>query len=191
MAEAMVHLNSLLFTVMVGAFLAAATCKSDTRPTIDEAAEEILFLAYRVGGEMDTYREGDRYGTGIDVRFDGSYVLYRRFYREAEAGRSQIQDRKVGEGVLDESTLGTLRKQVEALELPSIPRRLPDVDPRKAELLTPAERVLLRVRPDPSEESTELRANMGADPKHYPAAFLRLHERLKTLVRERISERGD
>jgi hypothetical protein len=140
---------------------------------------------------MDIYKDEDWYGFGIDIWFDGSYALYRRVYRRVEEGEGSIQEKIVGEGQLRDEEFTSLNTGVDTLSLSSIPKRLPDVDPRKVEIRGPAETVLLSVREDPSEELDELRIDMGADRKHYPEALLRLHERLKSLARKRITEIGD
>lgn len=137
---------------------------------------------------MDVYDNGDRYGYGIDIRSDGSYLLYRRFYRTRAEEQPSIREKEVGQGELTGKEFGSLRSQVDSLDLASIPRRLPDVDPRKVEIRGPAESVVLKMKTASSGELIEIRADMGADRKHYPPAFLRLHRDLKQLIRERLNK---
>jgi len=173
---------------IAGVLIFAATCQSDQKSDPREFKRESLLLSYRVGGGMGMYDDGDRYGYGIDIQSDGSYLLYRRFYQNRTGEASSIREKEVDQGELNLEEFASLKAKLDSLNLSSIPKRLPDVDPRKVEIRTPAETVILRVRSIQSEELVEIRADMGTESQHYPSAFLRLHKYLKRLIRQLLSE---
>lgn len=179
----------LLLTVfLTGLTFFLSMCRVGDQTPAQDAGEEDLFLSYRVGGSMDMYEAGDRYGHGIDIQFNGRYQLYRRIYQKGAGETPSVRDEEVGEGELDEEVFASLKSKVDSLDLSSLPKRLPDVDPRKVEIREPAETVILRARSAPSTELIEIQAHMGADRQHYPSTFLQLHDRFQQLY-QRLSEK--
>lgn len=182
-------LRLALGTVLLCPLILTTTCRPGLEKDGDESKEPGLFLSYRVGGGMDTYTDGDRYGYGMDIQFDGHYTVYRRLYQHRNSTEPSIREEPIDEGQLDQEALGALRSAVDSVSVSSIPKRLPDVDPRNVEVRGPAETVVVRVRSTPSDSLVEMQADMGADREHYPPAFLELHSHLEGLLRDRLEDR--
>ena len=167
--------------VALGLVVLAASCQPDETRTDD--GDEAVLVTYAYGGGMDRYQDGDRYGHRLTVRFDGTYTLYERIYRE-ENGERSIRDQNIAQDTLEEEPLESLKTQVQAFAAEAWPERLPDVDPRRVELREPADQVTLEARAEPGDEPTTVRAHMGADPEHYPGAFWTLHQELRRLTHD-------
>ena len=166
----------------VGAAPMAVSCQGGQNAARGGGQETLL--AYSYGGGMDTYQDGDRYGYRVEIRGNGEYALYERIYRRSEDGGT-LQNDRINQGTLQGEVFDSLKTLIRTSDFSSLPDRLPNVDPRKTEIRGPAEEVYLSVRTEQSRRHTT-RAHMGADPEHYPDTFLRLHRKLKQLIREEL-----
>ena len=152
---------------------------------MDEAAYDQPFISYTMGGEMDIYQDGDRYGYKIEISDNGKYALYRRFYRESNGERS-IEDSLDREGTLSQEKLQEINSIIGESEFSDLANRLPEGSPREIEMRTPAESVSITVHDLNGGQEHTVRAHMGADRRHYPEIFNNLNDTLRALVREKL-----
>ena len=147
--------------------------------------EKNLFISYRHGGGMDMYQDGDRYGHKIDIAFDGTYTLYRLIYRSGN-GRGSVSEESVRRGTLPEDTLSSIKATLECEGFYDLKERLPAGSPHEIEMRGPAPSVTITARLQPADSTHTVRANMGADRRHYPELFNELNRRLHAILRAEI-----
>lgn len=142
-----------------------------------------IFVVYQEGGGFDVYEDGDRYGYKMEISFEGDVILYERIYRKVDGDRS-MDEVEINKGKVDESQLDSLSSTIEKSGFFEYPNRLPDVSPLEVEIRTPAEQISISIRKSPDEEIKKVRANLGADHKHYPEGFFELRREFRQLMNQ-------
>ncbi|NGP89666.1 hypothetical protein [Fodinibius halophilus] len=141
------------------------------------------YIRYSKGGGMGEYQSGAVYGYVIEVSFSANYTLYKQIYSEKN-GKQQIREVEVKHGSLPKETFTSLSDYISQSSFSSFPSSLPNIDPRKVEINTPAPRIELSVRLKQGEKPTTVKANMGADQEYYPNQFLKLTKKLGDILRK-------
>ncbi len=158
---------------------------SERNQEMDETPDDQLFISYTMGGEMDVYQDGDRYGYKIEITDNGNYTLYRRFYKESNGERSIVDSLHI-EGALPQEKFQEIKSLASDSEFSGLANRLPKGSPREIEMRTPAESVSITVHDLNDGQEHTVRANMGADRHHYPDIFNDLNNTLRSLVRDKL-----
>ena len=144
-----------------------------------------LWISYTVGGGMDMYQDGDRFGYKFEIRENGSYALYRRYYREAKGDRA-VTDSLFKEGTLPQEEFDEVQSLIPETDFFSIAERLPEGSPHEIQIREPAESVTITLYDHQAGSEHTVRAHMGADRRHYPETFNDLNRAIRHLMQKML-----
>lgn len=181
-ASAKINTCLIALTMIIG-FLFLAAFNPYKTSFIERNGD--YMIEYSHGGEMDIYSDGNQYGHKITIDFEGNLTIYERIYRQYNK-EEYIDDQKVKELTLDSSQLDSLKALIQDPDFSSLSGRLPNVDPREVEIREPAASIEVTYKSDHEAEASSIRANMGADRRHYPEAFLEFNREMQNLLRSHL-----
>ena len=173
----------IIAATMIIGFICIAAINSGKYAADDHNGN--YMIEYSHGGEMDIYSDGNQYGHKITIDFEGNLTIYERIYRQYNK-EEYIDDQKVKELTLDSSQLDSLKALIQDPDFSSLSGRLPNVDPREVEIREPAASIEVTYKSDHEAEASSIRANMGADRRHYPEAFLEFNREMQNLLRSHL-----
>lgn len=150
---------------------------------VDETRSDQLLIRYTEGGGFDIYEEGDRYGYALEIYFSGKFKVFKRIYTATDDG-SQIREEEINSGNLDPELISELQDMLEDTGFFGFPERLPDGSPHDIEMRTPSENIILIARRSADDKPYTVRANLGAERRHFPEHFFELRSKLRQLLTE-------
>ncbi len=173
----------IIAATMIIGFICIAAINSGKYAADDHNGN--YMIEYSHGGEMDIYSDGNTYGHKMTIDFEGKLIIYERIYRQYNK-EEYIDNKKIKESTLDTAQLDSLITLIRNPDFTSLSGRLPNVDPREVEIREPAASIEIKYKTDPDAQATNIRANMGADNRHYPDAFLEFNRELRSLLRSQL-----
>lgn len=166
----------ILVVVAVGGYYVLEANKTETSSTSDT-----LFIQYSQGGEFSEYSDGDVYGKRIDVAFNGNVDVYDRIYH-VNNGERNIEDVKQSENKIDQNKISELKSLLEESSFFEYQESLPDIDPRKVQINTPAKSIEISTRKSSDTDLKTVNANLGASQEHYPDGFFEIINNLESII---------
>lgn len=150
---------------------------------LQEAAVDDFFLEYREAGGKDTYKEGDKAGEVLRIYPSGMAELFNLIYAEG-LNKTKYMEQFAARHLFSEQKVSEIRELIDENDMRQWPENLPDVSPLKAGFRTPAPSVRIFYKNQQSEEEINIKANLGADKKHYPNGFFRIYSLMRKLLHE-------
>lgn len=144
-----------------------------------------LWINYTVGGGMDMYYDGDRFGYKFEIHENGTFALYRRYFSETKGDRS-IADSLFREGTLPQEDFNEVQSLIPEMDFFNLAERLPEGSPHEIEIREPAESVTITLYDHQAGTEHTVRAHMGADRRHYPEMFNDLNRTLRSLMQKML-----
>lgn len=140
-----------------------------------------LILEYRKTGGMDLYDDGDKIGKLLYIYKSGKACLQDLIYRNS-TGKVEIEEVLAADCTLSLETLRSLHSIFRDNDFLNWPAFLPSTSPHEIQIRTPAPSV--RIVYCVSDEIKVVNILQGADHKHYPVGFFRIHDFIMEIIEQ-------